>query len=268
MDVYEFNEVLWNYYNAHGRHDLAWRQPDSDGELDAYKVVVSELMLQQTQVSRVTIKYHEFLTTFPTVQSLANAELADVLKVWSGLGYNRRAKFLWQSARSVVGQNGTFPDTLSGLITLPGIGKNTAGAVLAYAYNKPQPFVETNVRTVFIHHFFNGTSEVADADILAKLGETLDHKHPREYYWALMDYGSHLKQTIGNVSRQSKTYTKQSKFEGSKRQVRGEVLRQLAEQPMTLNELAEVIPDERLKTVLNELLNESLIQQTGHSFSL
>jgi A/G-specific adenine glycosylase len=217
-----FQELVWNYYHDFGRHDLAWRQPEPDGSFDPYKIMVSELMLQQTQVQRVITKYKEFLALFPDVASLAQAQLGDVLRVWMGLGYNRRAKFLHQSATMVMADFGSvFPTDTAQLVKLPGVGINTAGAIASYAYNQPVVFVETNIRTVIIHHFFNDHTGIADKDILKLVEQTLDHEHPREWYWALMDYGSYLKQTVGNVSRQSKTYAKQSTFAGSKRQIRG-----------------------------------------------
>lgn len=260
-----FQTEVWDYYHQHGRHDLPWREAGPD----AYHVTVSELMLQQTQVGRVIPKYQQFLKQFPTVQSLAAAELGDVLRVWSGLGYNRRAKFLWQAARQVVQDyNGVFPEQAGELIKLPGIGTNTAGAILAYAYNQPVIFIETNIRTVYIHHFFHDHTDVADKAILALVTETVDHEHPREWYWALMDYGAHLKQTVGNVNRQSRTYTRQSTFQGSQRQVRGQVLRLLGGGPHTHAKLQKQIADARLPAVIEDLLNEGLIQRSGKSYRL
>lgn len=265
----KFNEILWDYYAAHGRHDLAWRQPEVDGTFDPYKILVSELMLQQTQVSRVIPKFNEFLMKFPNFTALAQASLAEVLIAWSGLGYNRRAKFLWQAAQTVQTDfGGVFPSTAEQLVKLPGVGKNTAGAILAYAFNQPVVFIETNVRTVYIHHFFQDQVDIPDAAIDDLLQATLDRENPREFYWALMDYGSHLKQTVGNLNRYSKSYAKQSKFEGSRRQVRGQVLRALAGKTMTAEELAATIQDSRLPAVLEDLVTEGLVQQAGTSYAL
>lgn len=269
MDFTEFNETLWGFYAQAGRHDLPWRLPVLNGSFDPYKILVSELMLQQTQVGRVIPKFHEFLMKFPTIQDLSKAPLGDVLTAWSGLGYNRRAKFLWQAAQSVTQDfNGTFPQTISELITLPGVGKNTAGAIVAYAFNQPAVFVETNVRTVYIHHFFSDHSDVPDAAILELVAQTLDQENPREFYWALMDYGSHLKRTVGNLNRYSKTYAKQSKFEGSRRQIRGQVLKLLAAQSYTFDQLTEQLQDERLEAVLGDLVSEGLITKTAGTYSL
>jgi A/G-specific adenine glycosylase len=263
-----FRTKVWDYYHGHGRHDLPWRQAGKGG-FDAYHVVVSELMLQQTQVSRVIAKYHLFLERFPTVHSLAEAPLGDVLRAWSGLGYNRRAKFLWQTALSVTqNYHGIFPGQRNELIKLPGIGSNTAGAILAYAYNRPAVFIETNIRTVYIHHFFHDRANVTDKAILELVAETLDSEYPREWYWALMDYGAYLKQSLGNPNHRSTTYTKQSTFQGSRRQIRGRVLRLLGTGPRTAAELQQQIPDKRLPAVLDTLSDERLIRRRGKAYRL
>jgi A/G-specific adenine glycosylase len=254
----DFLEVLWRFYDENGR-DLPWRQPDQGRVFNPYKIMVSELMLQQTQVSRVLPKYEAFLRQFPNVRTLATADLGDVLRAWQGLGYNRRAKFLWQAAQAIE-KPGTMPDTHDSLVQLPGIGSNTAGAILAYAYNQPAIFIETNVRTVYIHHFFANEVDVMDKTIAALLEQTIDNEHPREFYWALMDYGSHLKATIGNLNRASKHYAKQSSFKGSRRQIRGHILRLLGQNGYTLQDLQSTIEDDRVESVLQDLLAESLVR--------
>jgi A/G-specific adenine glycosylase len=226
-------------------------------------------MLQQTQVSRVLIKYAEFLEKFPTVQTLAQASLGDVLIAWQGLGYNRRAKFLWQAAQMVVREwRGGFPASPEDLVRLPGIGKNTAGAVMAYAYNQPAIFIETNVRTVYIHEFFKDAEAVPDKDISALLQQTIMPDSPRIFYWALMDYGTYLKKTVGNASVRSAHHVRQSPFEGSRRQVRGAVLRSLSSRGLSWQELASAIADERLAAVLQELAAEGMIDLTNGIYHL
>lgn len=268
MDHHEFQQVVWGYYHEHAR-DLPWRVPEADGTFSPYKILVSEIMLQQTQASRVVPKYQTFITRFPTVRVLAEAPLADVLVEWSGLGYNRRAKFLWQAARQIQADyDGVFPRSIDALVALPGVGHNTAAAVMAYAYNTPVAYVETNILTVFIHHFFRDSEGVGDKDLLPIIKEALDHEHPREWYWALMDYGAHIKSTVGNLSRYSKHYAKQPAFKGSKRQVRGAVLRQLVSGPRSQRELAKIITDERLGEVLGDLIKEALIIKSGDQFRL
>jgi len=263
---HEFLETLWDFYARNGR-DLPWRQPEPDGSFDPYKIMVSELMLQQTQVPRVLQKYHEFLQRFPTVQALKRADLGDVLRTWQGLGYNRRAKFLHEAAKLVYKLN-YFPDTFDDLVKLPGVGVNTAGAILAYAYNQPAVFIETNVRTVYIHHFFADAADIPDKAIRELLDQTLDLENPREFYWALMDYGSHLKATVGNLNKASKHYARQSKFDGSRRQVRGQIIRVLGMGDRTLPQLREIIADDRLESVLQDLVAEDMVHNNGGAYSL
>jgi A/G-specific adenine glycosylase len=249
--------IVREYYQAHGRHDLPWRMAKPGDGFDPYKIMVSELMLQQTQVSRVIPKYGVFLTAFPTVSSLAEAPLARVLQAWSGLGYNRRAKFLHQAARQIMREyGGEFPHDTDALQTLPGIGPNTA------------VFVETNIRSVFIHHFFQDQADITDRAIRGLVEATLDRRQPREWYWALMDYGSHLKQTVGNPNRRARQYAKQSKFEGSRRQIRGRIIKLLAGQPYTAAKLRAQITDTRLDSVIAELLQEGLISRSNRYLTL
>lgn len=259
-----------NYYASAARDTLPWRRPEHNGSFDPYKIMVSELMLQQTQVARVIPKYEAFLVQFPTIAALAAAELGSVLTAWQGLGYNRRAKYLWQAANIIVEQGGEFPETIDELVKLPGIGKNTAGAIMAYAYNQPVVYVETNIRTVLIYHFFADEQTVADRDIVERMQAllALASDDARTFYWALMDYGTHLKQTVGNLNKLSKSYTKQSKFHGSKRQIRGAVLRLLSESDKTLNMLSDLVPDERLVVVLDELIDEQMIYRHAQLYSM
>lgn len=214
-------------------------------------------------------KYGQFLQSFPDVTALSRASLGNVLRVWSGLGYNRRAKFLWEAAHAVVHEyNGQLPNTRELLVRLPGIGPNTAGAVLAYAFNQSEIFIETNIRTVFIHHFFKDQDGVTDKDIYAVAAAALPDDNYREWYWALMDYGTHLKQTAGNASQRSKHFARQSRFEGSRRQIRGMVLRLLAEQSVPKTQLVKQIPDERLADVLKDLQKEGFIAEVNGVFTL
>lgn len=217
-------------------------------------------MLQQTQVGRVLPKYEQFMRLFPTIRSLADAPLVAVLKTWNGLGYNRRAKFLHAAADIVQREyGGVIPNTVESLSELPGVGKNTAGAIVAYAYNLPTVFIETNIRTVFFHHFFADAADIADKDLLALVEQTCDLEHPREWYWALMDYGTHLKQTLGNNISRSKHYVRQSKFEGSRRQLRGQIIKRLLLGPVELTDFEKQISDERLTSVVDDLIREGMI---------
>lgn len=266
-------DTVWQYYEAEGRHDMPWRQPEQ-GLFDPYKIMVSEIMLQQTQVSRVIPKYHAFLGQFPSIHALADAPLADVLLAWSGLGYNRRAKFLHQAAQMVVRDyNGTMPRTKAELVTLPGIGPNTAGAIMAYAYNSPEVFIETNIRSIFIHHYFPNDEDVTDAQLLPFITAALNDldnegQTPRTWYWALMDYGTYLKQQAGNASRRSRTFTKQSTFKGSRRQIRGMVIKALAQAPHSFSQLEALSADDRLVSVLDDLAGEGMISLQNKQYHL
>ncbi len=190
-------------------------------------------MLQQTQVSRVIPKYDAWLARFPNFKKLAAASLSDVLLMWKGLGYNRRGLALHKIAQILIAEKRSLPRTTDELVALPAIGPNTAGSIMAFAYNEPTIFIETNVRTVFIHHFWKAASrrKPTDKEILKLVAQTIDRKNPREWYYALMDYGTHLKKTVGNKSRESATYRTQSRFKGSNRELRAAILFALHEKP-------------------------------------
>ena len=259
-----FQDTVRVFYQYHGRHDLPWRRAESDGRYDPYTILVSEIMLQQTQVSRVISKYHEFLGRFPDVEALARAPFAQVLAKWSGLGYNRRAQFLWKAAQCIVAvHGGTVPADPQVLCSLPGVGRNTAGAIAAYAFNQPAVFIETNIRTVYLHHFFHNQQRVPDTAILAVVERTLERREPREWYWALMDYGSYLKRAVGSVNQASRTYARQSRFEGSKRQLRGRVIKTLLSGPSSRPALAVQLGDQRLDAVLDDMIRERPISEAN-----
>ncbi len=254
-DNQEFLDDLWQFYSLHKRR-MPWRTAEKNGEYDPYKILVSEMMLQQTQVDRVMPKFESFIVAFPTLESLARASLSEVVLLWSGLGYNRRAKYLYDAAIQLAGK--PFPRTLEELTTLKGIGINTASAILVYSFNQPHVFVETNVRTVLFHYFFYEVDSVTDAEVSKKLSVLLDKNDPRNFYYALMDYGTYLKKQGHGKITKSKHYTKQSKFEGSIRQLRGELLRR-AIAGETLQELRQDFSDNRLDTVVESLIKEGLV---------
>jgi len=219
-DISLFQEKIRDFYQRNGRHDLLWRKTS-----DPYHILVSEVMLQQTQVSRVICKYPLFISIFPDVQSLSEATLAEVLVVWKGMGYNRRAVSLRTIAGIVVSRfSGIIPDDEIVLSGFPGIGKATACSIAAFAFDRPTVFIETNIRRVFIHCFFGDQAPVSDREIQPLVAMTLDREHPREWYYALMDYGADLGRRIPNPNRRSTHYHKQPAFEGSDRQFRGLVL--------------------------------------------
>lgn len=257
--------MLMDYYRREGRV-LPWRLPGRDGLFDAYAILVSELMLQQTQVQRVIPKFQSFLRQFPTLQALSEATLADVLAAWAGLGYNRRARYLWEAASQLAAVH--EPWTHEQLLALKGIGANTAAAILTYSYDVPTTFLETNIKTVLIQHFFTGRDSIPDKELYVQLESILpwnngEHISPREYYWAMMDYGTHLKATVGNQNHRSRSFAKQSKFEGSRRQLRGRIIAALLKGPLPTMEVVRLMNDARTEDVIDTLVSEQLISVRG-----
>ena len=264
--IREFRENVYDYYRNHGR-DLPWRKTSNP-----YRILVSEIMLQQTQVDRVLEKYGQFIHAFPAIESVARAPLRGILKVWQGLGYNRRALALKKAAEMVVARyDGKIPASIDSLQALPGIGSTTAHAICAFAFNQPTVFIETNIRTVFIHHFFRNRHNIRDRELLPFVAQTLDAENPRIWYHALMDYGAGLKKKHANPSRSSAHYQKQSPFEGSNRQIRGVILQALVEKPRVYEgELAKAIPfrAEAVKQNLKQLEREGLVARRGKYVSI
>lgn len=262
--VLERGKELWR--------DLPWRHT-----CDPYAIWISEVMLQQTQVARVDGRWQRWLRRFPNVAVLADADAADVLEEWQGLGYNRRALSLHKAAQILDKNGGVMPEDERELVALPGIGPATAAGIRAFAHNLPGVYLETNVRTVFLHELFPEAEGVPDSALTPLVAATCPkddadpHDDPRTWYYALLDYGAYLKQTIPNPSRRSRTHSKQSKFEGSHRQKRAEVLRiLLAARPNSLSfdELSGALDEQEisegrapvasseLQDVLSELVRE------------
>ncbi len=229
--------IVYGHYRRH-RRELPWRETR-----DPYAVLVSEVMLQQTQVERVTGKFREFMAAFPDFAALASAPLQQVLACWQGLGYNRRAVSLKRCAELVTERwGGVLPAAAEELQTLPGVGPYTARAVAAFAFDLPTAFIETNIRAVFIHLLFPGAEKVHDRELLPLVEVSLDREHPREWYSALMDFGAFLKRENPNPSRRSAHHVRQSPFKGSNREVRGMILRSVLDRPgITAGELADCL---------------------------
>ncbi len=253
----DFKDLLWQQGNKLHRQ-MPWRE-----DTRPYYILVSELMLQQTQVNRVIPIFESFISSFPDVVALSQANLSDVLRQWHGLGYNRRAKFLHNAAKKII-ELGTFPRTQEALTILPGVGKNTAGAIAAYSFNFPSIFVETNIRTVYIHHFFDHMETVSDTEIEKKLECTLDSEHPREFYWALMDYGTYLKASGVRTNMRGSSYKKQPPLKGSVRETRGMIITALIKHEQTIGQLQQLLQDdERLTIALSGLEKDGLVTRTG-----
>lgn len=260
-----FRDLILSHYRTYGR-DLPWRRT-----ADPYHILVSEIMLQQTQVERVAVRYPEFLERFPDFESLADAPKSEVLLAWQGMGYNRRAIALQKTARQVMDDyGGRLPADVETLATLPGIGKATAAAVCAYAFNMPVVYIETNIRRTFIHFFFQDREDVRDDEILPLVEQALDRGNPREWYSALMDYGTVLKKRTANPNRRSASYTKQSRFEGSDRQVRGKILALVLEEGAVTEDevITQVAEDaERVRRILGDLEKEGFIAESEGTYS-
>ncbi|MBN2255642.1 MAG: A/G-specific adenine glycosylase [Deltaproteobacteria bacterium] len=258
----QFQAAVYAYYDNHGR-DLPWRKTE-----DPYAIVVSEVMLQQTHASRVIEKYRQFMEAFPTVQSLAGAPLSEIYPLWQGLGYNRRALSLKKLAEIVVtDHDGKIPVEFIHLVKLPGIGPATANSILAFAFNRPVVFIETNIRAVFIHHFFRDRHDIQDSEILPLVEQTLDGNNPRRWYNALMDYGGALKKKFANPGRKSAHYKKQAPFDGSDRQVRGAILKVLMEsRRCTPSKLIDALPYDASVIIENmkRLVKEGLVEEKGN----
>lgn len=285
-----FGRTVLGYWKKNGRHNLPWRKTH-----DPYKILVSEIMLQQTQVERVVPYFKRFIRKFPTIGRLASASLASVLQSWSGLGYNRRAKLLRECAKEIMEKHGgTIPKDRPALVALPGIGPYTAGAIRTFAFNEREIFIETNIRAALIYHFFPKSKKIPDSTLLPVLASLVDactlsydrggkialtqklpHQFryrgrrggaapvsPRLWYSALMDYGAHIKRTHANPSRRSSHHTRQSPFAGSLRQLRGVVLRKLLDGP--INEAALLRVDVKnsymMETALRDLEREGMIE--------
>ncbi len=255
--------------------DLPWRYVD-----DPYAVLVSEVMLQQTQVARVMKHWERWMALFPTADALAAASTSDVLAQWQGLGYNRRALALKRAAEECSAKRcGCLPDTAEELQALPGIGPATAAGVMAFAYNKPSVYIETNVRTVFLHELFPSRDKVSDRELAPLVADTCPEEDPRGWYYALLDYGVHLKTLVANPSRRSAHYARQSAFEGSRRQKRAELVRAvLADPGIGSDELAsrldaferaagrDGVDAATFASIVDDLVSEGFFRREGDAF--
>ena len=269
-------EGLLRWYARDGR-ELPWRRTR-----DPYAVLVSEIMLQQTQVSRVLEAYPRFLQRFPTLAALARASLGDVLRAWSGLGYNRRARDLWRTARSGPG---VVPSTRPGLDALPGIGRYTAGAVACFAFDLAEPFADTNVgrvlgRLVLGHPASANVAEAID-------GELLPRRRAARWHHALMDFGATVclaraprcdrcplaRSCVANARGTATVAAapkRQAAFATSDRRVRGAILRALApsQDGLTVGALGAAVGDGRVSRLVGDLLADGLVERGGRRVRL
>ena len=259
--IRSFQSIIRNYYRRHAR-PMPWRETDNP-----YHIYVSEIMLQQTQVARVEPRYLQFIARYPTLQSVADASQPELLEIWQGLGYNRRARNMGRACRLMVAHHhGVIPQQRTALVALPGIGEATAGALLAYGFNQRVLFIETNIRRVFIHFFFSdghrAHQPVTDNDIKPLLAESLPQRNIRHWYYALTDYGAMLPRQLPNPNRRARAYRRQSEFVGSHRALRGAIIRYALSGEMAHAQLREALPsynDEQIARALTELAQEGMI---------
>ena len=264
----QFYNIVMEHYREYGRHDLPWRKNQTP-----YRVAVSEFMLQQTQASRVAPFFKNWMKQFSSWKILAQASQSEVLRVWKGLGYNSRALRLQKLAQIVVDDyKGRLPKEYEELMKLPGIGPYTAGAIRAFAHNLWTPIIETNIRRIFIHHFFIDRFDVTDSEILEVINDMGEVENHGEWYEALMDYGVALPKLVNhNPNIKSKHYTKQSKFEGSDRQIRGKILGVLLEhKKISQKKLCTVLGEEnqRYRKILKALKKEGFLDIKKKSITL
>jgi A/G-specific adenine glycosylase len=264
--IREFRKMIHAWYRENGR-SFPWRETS-----DTYAVLISEIMLQQTQTDRVIGKYSEFLERFPDISALARAELRDILGSWQGLGYNRRAIALKKCAETIADvYGGNLPRSVEALQRLPGIGPYTARAVAAFAFNMPVVFIETNIRAVFIHHFFSDRERIKDNELLPLVADTLDTDSPRSWYNALMDYGVMLKRSHKNPGRRSSHHVIQAPFPGSNRELRSRILKAILGKPSLTEETLTVLMGgdaEKVRINLVQMEKEGFITRRRGCYSI
>ena len=268
MEISDFQRLILEW-GRHNRRDMPWRNTR-----DPYKILVSEVMLQQTQVSRVLPKYEEFLREFPTPEALADSPQSHLLLIWQGLGYWNRALRLRDAARMIVNEfDGNFPRDPATLMTLPGIGPYTAGALACFAFGSTEPFLDTNIRRVYLFFFFPGEDDVPDSRIMEIARRAVWLDDPREWGYALFDYGA-VELRDRTINRRSRHYSRQSAFEGSFRSFRAQALRHVLAQENTSLSRADLkdFLSQRLaagdhpytpQDVLDALINDGLLRLTS-----
>jgi A/G-specific adenine glycosylase len=259
--IREFQKKVFSFYRKYGR-ELPWRKTT-----DPYKILLSELMLQQTQVNRVILYYEKWISRWPTIHALASASLAEVLQAWMGLGYNTRAINLHKAARKIVTKFGNdVLEAMKQYKEIPGVGRYTSQAVQIFSTNANLVTVDTNIRRIFIKEF-NLPEKVSDKALWELAERCLPRGKSRDWHNALMDYGA-LFLTAKKTGIKPKT--QQSKFEGSDRQIRARILRCLLKEKMSLSELEKTVRIEqiRLRQILDKMMNEKIIMKKNNSYQL
>ena len=260
--VLQLQQKVLEFFADHGR-DLPFRRTTNP-----YRITVSEFMLHQTQVERVVPKYQAWIKRWPSWRALAKASRRDILSAWSGLGYNRRAIYLQDCARKISAQfRGRLPQDASTLEKLPGIGPYTARAILIFAFNQPLAAIDTNIRRVLLHEFVWPTKTSA-GDLMRLAERVLYIDDPRIWHYALMDYS---RLALPKQMAAIPPLTRQSRFAGSIRQIRGEIIRQLTSKrsvrQSTIARMLDRTPEDVSKAV-ESLQSEGLISVTGQLLRL
>lgn len=261
--------TVLDWYKTNKRN-LPWRSTR-----DPYHILVSEIMLQQTQVSRVIPKYEEFLKRFPTVGKLASVSSAEVIRAWKGLGYNRRALNLQRAARVIVGEhNGKVPSDLEALRELPGIGRYTAGAIRNFASGIDTPAVDTNVKQ-FLDHFVPASAARTENDYYDLAEQLMPEGKAREWLHAVMDYSALvLKSNKVTGSTLRVEPRKSEPFVGSNRYLRGRIIDRLRDQAQTASALFAAIAKPidveqgRFQALVTALQSEGFLTRKGRTLRL
>lgn len=254
----QFHQKIFSWWDEN-RRTFPWRETT-----DPYLIMVSEIMLQQTQASQVSSKYSEFVEKFPTAKKLAIASKADILTIWSGLGYNRRALWLQEAART-ISELGDFPQTPEELIKLKGIGAYAARSILIFAFNFDIATVDTNIRRILIAENF-AYEETSEKQLFEIATELLPLGKSRDWHNALMDYGAtFLTSRKAGISPTSKHIC----FKGSDREKRGQILKFVLEnKEASISDLRKLLRTNKahLDAILEKMIKEGLLTKTEGNY--
>jgi A/G-specific adenine glycosylase len=259
--IMRFQKKVFLFYKKNKR-DLPWRKTT-----DPYKILLSELMLQQTQVKRVVVYYEKWIARWPTIHTFASAALPEVLQMWMGLGYNTRAISLHKTAKKIVALfDGDVLRAMQQYKELPGIGKYTSHAVRIFSTNADLVTVDTNIRRIFISEF-DLPENISEHELWLLAEKCRPVGKSREWHNALMDYGA-LYLTAHKTG--IRPTTQQTQFEGSNRQIRAQILRHVLEKPMTGKELTQTlkIDQGRLGPILEKMINQHILMKKNNTYLL
>ncbi|OGG11577.1 hypothetical protein A2Z00_05085 [Candidatus Gottesmanbacteria bacterium RBG_13_45_10] len=267
QNIQRFQSTIFRWWETNKR-DLPWRHTH-----DPYNILVSEVMLQQTQVPRVIAKYREFIERYPTVNSLALASPGSVLRAWKGMGYNRRALYLQKAARAIVERyKGIFPRNEQELRELPGLGTYTARAILVFAFKQNVSMVDTNIRQIITHYFFNDSPQ-KEKVIQITADQLLPKGKSWEWHQALMDYGA-LKFHEVKMKRPEQSRGTTIPFKNSNRLFRGRIVDRLREEDIKerklIDEFASLYKkdDQFIRHIIEGLMKDGLISRRKGFLSL